>query len=134
MNKDRIARAIKSMMSASVVLIVIGLVFKLQHWPNGNLIFLIGSLAFLIFSGINTIVTMQIIKQIGKKPIRPLINTAYLISAAAILIGAFFKLQHYPHGMLLILAGTIAGTIVSVVDGSQLRKIIKESEEQNRSR
>jgi phosphate/sulfate permease len=134
MNYERIAGAMKSLMTTSVILIVIGLVFKLQHWPNGNLIFWIGSFAFPIFSGINTIVTMQIIKRIGEKPIRPLISTAYLISAAAVLIGAFSKLQHYPHGTLLILAGSIAGTIVCLVDGSQLRKIIKESVEQKRSR
>jgi putative redox protein len=57
------------------------------------------------------------------------INILYTFSAIAVLLGAFFKLQHYPHGNQLVWTGIIVGTIVSVFDTLRLKKIIKTLEE-----
>ena len=57
-----------------------------------------------------------------------LINT----SAAAILIGAFFRLQHYPYGTQIFWAGLISGFVIQSFEINRLKKIIKklESKEQ----
>ncbi|PTN08090.1 GldL-related protein [Mangrovibacterium marinum] len=49
-------------------------------------------------------------------------------SAALILIGAFFKLQHYPYGTLLLDIGFIAALITASCEISRLKKIIRKLE------
>lgn len=62
------------------------------------------------------------------KPNR-LVSRLYLIAAIAILLGAFFKLQHYPYGSTLFLGGFLLGTIASSIHISGLKKTIKTLEE-----
>lgn len=57
------------------------------------------------------------------------INILYTFSAIAVLLGAFFKLQHYPHGSQLVWTGIIVGTLVGNIDNMRLKKRIKELEE-----
>ncbi|MDP2337468.1 MAG: hypothetical protein Q8N05_13675 [Bacteroidota bacterium] len=49
----------------------------------------------------------------GKK-IDRLINILYSLSAIAVLLGAIFKLQHYPHGTDLLSGGFIAGALIKL--------------------
>ena len=65
----------------------------------------------------------------NRKPIDRIINILYSLSAAAILLGVVFKIQHYPNGNLLLWTGFIVGTIVSTFDTFRLQKIIKTLEE-----
>lgn len=58
-----------------------------------------------------------------------IISILYSLSATAILLGAFFKIQHYPNGNLLLWGGFIIGTMVSIFDTLRLKKIIKTLEE-----
>jgi hypothetical protein len=53
-------------------------------------------------------------------------------SSAIILIGAFFKLQHYPYGTQIIWTGFISGFIIEGIEINRLKKIINklESKEQ----
>jgi len=67
------------------------------------------------------------------KPDR-LINSLYLVAAIAVLLGAFFKLQHYPHGSDLFFGGLILGTTTSIIHISKLKKTIKKLEEKETQR
>lgn len=64
----------------------------------------------------------------NEKTIDWLINILYTLCAMAVLLGAIFKLQHYPHGSQLLWTGFIVGTLVSFIDNMRLRKMIKKLE------
>jgi len=49
----------------------------------------------------------------GKK-IDRLINILYAIAAILVLLGALFRLQHYPYGNYLLIGGVILGTIAGI--------------------
>jgi hypothetical protein len=65
----------------------------------------------------------------NKDKIDRIINILYAIAAIAVLMGAFFRLQHYPYGYLLLFDGFILGTIVSNIHVNRLKKIIEKLEE-----
>jgi len=67
----------------------------------------------------------------NEKKIDQLINIVYSLSAFAVLLGAFFRLQHYPYGNELLWGGFIAGTIVSNIFIRRLKNTIKKLERQN---
>ncbi len=64
------------------------------------------------------------------KQVDSLIGIFYGISAIAVLIGAFFKLQHYPNGLAILIIGFILGSVISSYDNFRLKKKIKKLEEQ----
>lgn len=64
------------------------------------------------------------------KQVNSLIGIFYSISAIAVLIGAFFRLQHYPNGLAILLIGFMLGTVTSFYDTFRLKKKIKRLEEQ----
>ena len=43
-----------------------------------------------------------------------IINILYAAAAISVLLGAFFRLQHYPYGNYLLLGGFILGTILGI--------------------
>ena len=51
------------------------------------------------------------------------------LAAAAILMGALFKLQHYPYGNQIVWGGFIAQFVFSSIEISRLKKTIKKLEE-----
>ena len=58
------------------------------------------------------------------------IGMAYAIAAFTILLGAFFRLQHYPNGLLILFIGFVLGTVTNIYDTIRLRKKVKQLEEQ----
>ena len=66
----------------------------------------------------------------NEKRINSLIGVTYNLSAILVIIGAFFKLQHDPHGLSLIITGFMLGSIISWVDNYRLKKKVKRLEEQ----
>lgn len=65
----------------------------------------------------------------NQNKIDQVINIVYAITATAVLLGAFFRLQHYPYGYFLLFGGFILGAIVSNIHINRLKKIIKNLEE-----
>lgn len=63
------------------------------------------------------------------KSIDRIISIFTVLSSATILIGALFKLQHYPYGTQLIWGGFIAQLVFSSIEISRLKKTIKKLEE-----
>ncbi|KOH43183.1 GldL-related protein [Sunxiuqinia dokdonensis] len=66
----------------------------------------------------------------NEKRINSLIGVIYNLSAILVIIGAFFKLQHYPHGLSILITGFMLGSIISWADKFRLKKKIKSLEEQ----
>jgi len=65
----------------------------------------------------------------NEKRIDRIINILYAIAAASVLLGAFFRLQHYPYGYFLLFGGFILGILASYIHINRLKKIIKNLEE-----
>jgi hypothetical protein len=65
----------------------------------------------------------------NEKRIDRIINILYAFAAISVLLGAFFRLQHYPYGSHMFWGGSIVGIIVSTYDNIRLKKIIKKLEE-----
>jgi hypothetical protein len=64
-----------------------------------------------------------------RETLNKIMNSLLGLSATAILIGAFFKLQHYPYGDSLVIFGLLAQFLFSSIEISRLKKTIKKLEE-----
>ena len=65
-----------------------------------------------------------------EKQVTSVIGIIYFIAAVMVLAGAFFKLQHYPNGLSILLLGFMLGAVISSYDTFRLKKKIKRLEEQ----
>ncbi|MCK3684235.1 hypothetical protein [Maribellus sp. YY47] len=60
-----------------------------------------------------------------EKQVNSIIGVIYSIAAIMVLAGAFFKVQHYPNGLSILLYGFMLGTVTSTFDTIRLKKKIK---------
>lgn len=65
-----------------------------------------------------------------EKQVTAVIGIFYSIGAVMVLVGAFFRLQHYPNGLSILFLGFMLGAVTSFVDTFRLKKKIKRLEEQ----
>ncbi|MGE5458351.1 MAG: GldL-related protein [Methanococcaceae archaeon] len=49
------------------------------------------------------------------------------VSAGIVAIGAFFRIQHYPYGNFMLMAGLLLTILLSAIEIQRLRQIIKEN-------
>jgi hypothetical protein len=63
------------------------------------------------------------------KPMNRFVNIFSGLAATAILLGALFRLQHYPYGNQLIWGGFILQFVFSNIEISRLKKVIKKLED-----
>ncbi len=56
------------------------------------------------------------------KQINNLIKYFYGISTIMVLVGAYFKIQHYSNGWLLLIVGFIIGSITTSFELTRLKK------------
>ena len=61
-----------------------------------------------------------------RETVNKIMNSLLGLSAVAILIGALFKLQHYPYGDSLVNYGLLAQFLFSSIEISRLKKTIKK--------
>jgi hypothetical protein len=61
----------------------------------------------------------------NNKQIEKLINVLFAVSSVAILVGAFFQLQHYPYGYQIMMFGFFSNIGLSGYEIKRLRKINK---------
>lgn len=66
----------------------------------------------------------------GKSQADKLIDVLITISTFLILLGAFFRLQHYPFGDLFLWIGFVTNLILSSFEIDRLKKIIMVLEKQ----
>ncbi|MBN2663987.1 MAG: hypothetical protein JXR68_10090 [Bacteroidales bacterium] len=64
-----------------------------------------------------------------EKQVTSIIGIIYFIGAIMVLVGAFFRLQHYPNGLSILLFGFMLGAVTSSYDTFRLKKKIKRLEE-----
>ena len=64
------------------------------------------------------------------KQVTKVIGILYSIGAVMVLVGAFFRLQHYPNGLSILFVGFMLGAVSSAFDISRLKKKIKRLEKQ----
>jgi uncharacterized membrane protein len=64
------------------------------------------------------------------KQVNTTVGILYTAAAGLVIAGAFLMLQHHPNGLLFLLAGFIAGSLISSFDTFRLKKKIKRLEEQ----
>ena len=64
----------------------------------------------------------------NEKQINKLMNSLLLISVSLILLGAFFKLQHYPYGDLLLATGIWSSLVIGTVELIRLKMMIRALE------
>jgi len=50
------------------------------------------------------------------------------ISSTIVVIGAIFKIQHYPYGDSILTLGLLASILISGIEIRRLRQIIKDKE------
>lgn len=106
----------------SLAIFVIGSIFKIQHWPYGIYIVVIGLCTFIL---LNTIEIRRLKKIIGSP------NPVSLSLFIFMLCGTY-KILNYPHGVLMFNIGVISYIIISHIEIRRLRRIItvKDTESQ----
>lgn len=68
----------------------------------------------------------------NKKQTDKLMNVLLGLAAFAVLLGAMFKLQHYPNGNQILYIGFMASFILSGIEIYRLKRIIKVLEKDTR--
>ena len=71
------------------------------------------------------------ITNMSRKQVDKLMRVLTLGSSFLVLLGAFFSLQHYPSGRLLLWIGILTTLILNGLEIDRLKRIIKELEEKN---
>lgn len=64
MNNKQIEKIMSVLLAISALLVVIGALLKLEHYPNGSLILTIGFGTFLIFSSIEINRLRKVVKKL----------------------------------------------------------------------
>ena len=67
----------------------------------------------------------------NRKQLDRLMSLLIGISSFLILLGAFFQLQRYPHGNLILWIGIMSSLILSGIEIDRLKRIIKIMEQEN---
>jgi len=98
-------RTLKITSLISIILIVVGALFKTLHLSSGGIFFVLGIALFsLIFIPVNIMLKF---KDDAKKEGR-LIMTIGLLIAALIMIGGLFKVMHWPNANVILYAGLLS--------------------------
>lgn len=85
----------------SATALVLGALFKVQHWPGANIMLIAGTLLMTFFF-IPYFFYTQFTEQTEKKG--RIISALGLTTAVLMATGAFFKLMHWPGAAILIIA------------------------------
>jgi hypothetical protein len=103
---DKKYRSMKNLVKiagvASMAMITTGSLFKIQHWPGANILFLLG---FLILGGIYFPSSILSFKKESTKPEPMLIYISALIGGLSVIFATMFKLLHWPGAMILFITG-----------------------------
>lgn len=84
---------------------------------------------------LNTSYTRQFIPEFISKPdpmnnkqIEKVMSVLLVLATTLILLGAFFKIQHWPYGNTMLWIGFLSNFILSSIEINRLRKIVKSLE------
>lgn len=86
----------------SAILLLLGSIFKIQHWPGAAVIYILGG-ALLCFVFMPLFLSVKIKEKLGK--FRTWLNIVGIASAFLVANGIFFKLMHWPYANVLMDVG-----------------------------
>jgi hypothetical protein len=87
---------------ACILLIIVGCLFKISHWPGAGVLLTIGMAVFV--SGFLPVALVNSYKAENDKKLKTLYILFYIAFGIA-LVGAIFKVQHWPGSYMLMLIG-----------------------------
>jgi hypothetical protein len=105
---------------------LVGLSFKMMHWPGANILFIAGTLISIVYFLIpkkRTVVDDNVLDPIEKETLedeipksRKIGDVLRNIGIVLIIISVFFNIQHYPYSAFLLWGGVlVAGTGVFIL-------------------
>lgn len=89
----------------SSLLILVGVIFKTQHWPGAGVILMLGIVAFAAIYAILVFIDRQ--KSL-KTSIAKTSNLFVLLAMVLISVGFLFKMQHWPGAGVIIYVSNVA--------------------------
>lgn len=89
----------------SSLLILVGVIFKTQHWPGAGVILMLGIVAFAAIYAILLFIDRQ--KSL-KSSIAKTSNLFVLLAMVLISLGFLFKMQHWPGAGVIIYVSNVA--------------------------
>lgn len=104
---------------SSALLLVVGTIFKLEHWPGANILMILGSLSMIIgilFVGY---------KENEDNEMKSIQNVVFTLGFVTLILGRTFKFMHWPNADALTLVSIIILLIIimlSIVDTDLMKK------------
>lgn len=96
----------------SPTLVIIGTIFKIQHWPGASIMLTLGlTLLALVYIPVFVSIKIRDTREEGKK-INKGVYYIGMISGIIFILGAMFKIMHWPGAGVMI---TLSGLVVAVV-------------------
>lgn len=102
--------------SIGIAAVILGLLFKVLHWPGASIILLVGA----VLSAVT--LTVQLIQKPGPWNIRIQHPVWIFGSVAVVLLGTTFKMMHWPGANIQLLIGMM-GTASWFLIGQGLSKL-----------
>ncbi|MEI6576009.1 MAG: hypothetical protein WCO63_07525 [Bacteroidota bacterium] len=87
---------------AGMALLVFGILFKMQHYPGGDILLVIG---FLLLGGLFFPASLMVMRKEYQQLDRPLIYITLMIGGLAIIFAVLLKVLHWPGANILFLLG-----------------------------
>ena len=95
----------------SIILIILGIIFKSMHWPGAGVIIVLGLVFFsLVFIPLNIVLKFQDDKESSNR----LIMTIGMLATSAASLGVLFKLMHWPYANVLMFSSLLVFMLVFI--------------------
>lgn len=96
---------------ATVVLTLLGAIFKSMHWPGAGVLVVLGAFFFsVIFMPLLIILKM---KDDESKTEKAVFSFGFLL-AISLIVGLLFKLMHWPYATIILITATTLFTVIYV--------------------
>ncbi|MCF8296312.1 MAG: hypothetical protein K9J13_02105 [Saprospiraceae bacterium] len=102
-------------------------IFTLLHLPFGYIFGLISSVSFIAWFWLEGFAYFGNRNSKDSNPMLNISNWIYSISAILILVGAFFRISHWPGGILLLISGLILAFIWFVFEIFDIKKPFRKN-------
>ena len=104
-------RTLKITGITSIILIILGIIFKSMHWPGAGILIVLGGAFFsLVFIPLNIVLKFQDDKESGNR----IIMTIGMLSASAATLGVLFKIMHWPYANVLMFSSLLVFILVFI--------------------
>lgn len=86
----------------SSFLILLGVAFKVQHWPGAGIALTLGAALFVLGYSVMLLIDKN---KIAQNSFQKFVNFMVLLTMVSIMIGFLFKVQHWPGARIGVWAG-----------------------------